>query len=60
MTLHDYASLSILQGLMANPDRYRYIARMVESGEITQEEATLKNIQKANRIADAWIAERDK
>jgi hypothetical protein len=59
MTLHDYASLSILQGLMANPARYEYISDLVERG-CSQEEATLKNIQKANRIADAWIAERNK
>ena len=60
MTLHDYAALKILQGLMANPERYKYMAELVAEDALTNEQATAKNINKANLMADAWIAERNK
>jgi len=45
----------ILQGLMANPERYKYIDRYMYP--IDQEQATHKNVSKALKIADALIAE---
>lgn len=47
--------LVILHALLSNPERYKYIAGLVESGKITQEEATAKNINKARKIADAYL-----
>ena len=41
--------------LLANPERYKYIAGLVESGKITQEEANLKNVHKAYKLAESFI-----
>jgi len=46
---------SILIALLQNPERYKYIAGKVESGELKQEEANLKNIKKAYKIADSFL-----
>ena len=57
MTLRDYFAAKALQGLLANPERYKYIALLVDTNQITQEEATTKNIHKAVMMADALLAE---
>ena len=57
MSLRAYFAGQALQGLLANPKRYAYIAGMVESGAISQEEASAKNARKALLLADALIAE---
>jgi uncharacterized protein YihD (DUF1040 family) len=44
----------ILVALLSNPERYKYIAKLVESKKITQEEANLKNINKAFKIASSF------
>lgn len=44
-----------LQGLLANPERYKYIAGLVDSETISQEEATAKNARKAVYLADALL-----
>jgi len=46
----------ILVALLQNPERYKYIAEKVESGELKQEEANLKNINKAYKIADSFLS----
>lgn len=60
MTLRAYIATAALQGLLANPKRYAYIAGLVESGSITQEEASAKNAHKAVMLADALLAELSK
>lgn len=44
-----------LAALLANPERYKYIADKVERGELDQEQATEKNINKAFKLADQFI-----
>ena len=46
----------ILVALLQNPERYKYISEKVESGELKQEEANLKNINKAYKIADSFLS----
>jgi len=41
--------------LIGNPERYKYIANLVDGNEITQEEATQKNINKALRLAAQFV-----
>ncbi|MDR2652816.1 MAG: hypothetical protein LBC68_10990 [Prevotellaceae bacterium] len=45
----------ILLALLQNPERYKYIASLVESKKISQEDANEKNIRKALKIADTFI-----
>jgi hypothetical protein len=45
---------SILIALLSNPERYKYISELVRSGSITQEEANIKNIHKAYKIAQTF------
>jgi len=47
--------LEVLCALLSNPERYKYISQLVESGELTQEEATKKNIEKSRQIAHQFI-----
>ena len=54
MNIDDIA-LNILCSLISNPRRYDYISKLVESGELSQEEANLKNINKAYKIAESFI-----
>jgi Na+/melibiose symporter-like transporter len=44
----------ILIALLSNPERYKYISELVESGRISQEEANKKNIHKAFKIAETF------
>jgi hypothetical protein len=62
LTKREYFSIMILQGLMANPERYKYIADQMRQKEmygkcLTQAEATAKNCHKAVKMADALIEE---
>lgn len=41
--------------LIANPERYKYIAEKINNGELTNESATAKNIHKAYMLADQFI-----
>jgi hypothetical protein len=41
--------------LLANPERYKYISKLVDSERITQEEANLKNVRKAYKLAETFI-----
>jgi RecJ-like exonuclease len=50
-----YLAGMAMQGLLANPERYKYIAGLVDSGKLTQEEATAKNIRKAFYFADELL-----
>lgn len=64
LTKREYMATMILQGLMANPERYKYIADLMNTDKrnsvISQELATQKNVHKAVLIADALIAELNK
>lgn len=48
-------ALKILCALLSNSERYNYIAHKVATGELSQEEANEKNINKALKIADSFI-----
>ena len=59
MSLRDWFAGMALQGLMANPERYKYIAELLELTTLTQDEATEKNVNKAYMIADAMLERRE-
>lgn len=48
-------ALKILCSLLSNPERYKYIASKVENSELSNFEATQKNIDKAYKIADQFL-----
>ncbi len=50
------AAVRAMEGLLANPERYKYITKLVSEG-MTQEFATAKNAYKALKMADALIKE---
>ena len=60
MSLLEYFAGQALQGLMANPERYKYIAHLMECELTDQKGATQKNVNKAFLIAEAMIAESEK
>ena len=60
MSLLEYYAGQALQGLMANPERYNYIAGLMELELLDQEGATQKNVNKAFLIAEAMIKESEK
>jgi hypothetical protein len=45
----------ILLALLQNPERYKYIADIVDRDIISQEEANMKNINKAFKIAESFM-----
>lgn len=60
LTTRELFAAIALQGLLANPERYKYIAGRVampagQPYSLTQEEATAKNARKAVYLADALI-----
>lgn len=48
-------ALKILCALLSNPERYKYISTLIKEGQVTQEEANEKNINKAFKMADSFI-----
>ncbi len=50
------AAVRAMEGLLANPERYKYITKLVSEG-MTQEFATAKNAYRALKMADALIKE---
>lgn len=58
----DIASLArdIYVAMMGNSERYKYIAGLVDSGQISQDEATAKNISKAYRLATEFVNAQEK
>lgn len=55
-TKREYIATAILQGLMANPQRYKYVTANLETGVWSHEDATQHNAEKAVYLADALIA----
>lgn len=53
--LRDFAAARILAALVASPERYKYIAGKVQSGELSNHAATEKNVTKAILMADQLI-----
>jgi hypothetical protein len=53
--LRDLAAMKILAALVASPERYRYIADKVQSGELSNHAATEKNVTKAILMADQLV-----
>lgn len=48
----------ILSGLLANPQRYKYISKCVKNG-MSQEEATQKNLNKATIMTEQLLKEKE-
>ncbi|MDR1477505.1 MAG: hypothetical protein LBJ00_01025 [Planctomycetaceae bacterium] len=57
LTKREYFAGLALQGLLSNPERYKYIAALVDSGKLSQQEASDKNAHKAVLIADSLLNE---
>ena len=55
MSKRFYAACAAMQGLLSNPERYKYISEKVILGELSQQEATEKNIKKAYYFADELL-----
>lgn len=59
LTKREYMATAILQGLMANPERYKYVVSKMspERGDKawSHEDATRHNAEKAVYLADALI-----
>jgi hypothetical protein len=54
-TNEDELAKEILLALLQNPARYNYVSDLVEKGLITQEQANMKNINKAFKIAKSFM-----
>ena len=59
LTKREYFAGLAMQGLLANLERYKYIAEKVECG-MPQEIASAKNAHKAVLLADALLEELSK
>lgn len=46
---------NLFVALIANPERYKYISEKVSSGQLNNDDATAKNINKAFKLADQFI-----
>lgn len=44
----------VLQALLQNPERYKYISRLVGEKQLSNDDATQKNIEKAYKIVDQF------
>lgn len=55
--LRDFTAAKVLAGLIANPERYRYIAEKVANLELSQYEADQKHVSKAILIAEHFVSE---
>jgi hypothetical protein len=56
----DKLASELFVALIANPERYKYIANKVESGQLDNDAATAKNINKAYKLADQFIESANK
>ena len=59
MNLREYYAGLAMQALIANPERYKYIAEKVNEG-MTNNAASAKNAHKAVLLADALLEELSK
>ena len=55
MLSRDKLAANLFVALIANPERYKYIAKMIEDGKLDNNTATEKNINKAFKLADQFI-----
>jgi hypothetical protein len=55
LSVRDTVALEILKSLVANPERYKYMAYLIESKTLTNEQATEKNLNKAFKMADQFM-----
>ena len=58
MTLRDYLAAHALQGIMANPERWKQVANDYITGKKTYDEASASNVIKAYNLADEALAAR--
>ena len=55
-----YISFEILCALLSNPDRFEYIAERVADHNMSMDEASDKNVNKASVMAKQFVAEAEK
>jgi len=55
MINRDKLASDLFVALIANPERYKYIAKLVEDNKLSNNEATAKNINKAYKLADQFM-----
>ncbi|WP_196160872.1 hypothetical protein [Reinekea sp. G2M2-21] len=53
--LRDYTAVKVLAALVSSPQRYEYVAKKVELCELSNEQATEKNINKSIRMANQFV-----
>jgi len=53
--LRDFTAARILSALVASPERYKYIAKKIKSGELDNKTAPEKNVNKSILMAEAFI-----
>ena len=56
MVDRDKLASELFVALISNPERYKYIAKLMEEKGLSNDEATQKNIHKAYKLADQFIA----
>lgn len=59
LTVRDYFIGQALAGIMANPERWKQIAKDYKSGKKTYDECSKSNVTKAINLADHAIKMRD-
>ena len=57
LTKREYFAGLAMKGLLSNPERYKYIAKCIELGNVNQEGASKKNAHKAVLLSDALLEE---
>lgn len=55
LTKREQFAAAALQGIMANPERWRDIQRRYDKGDLDYDGASIKNAEKAVSLADAMI-----
>ena len=55
LSKREYFAAAAMQGLLANSVRYKYIENEMAKGRLSQQEASMKNANKAVYLADALI-----
>lgn len=53
--LRDIAAINFMAALLSSNERYKYISEKIKNGELTNFEATEKNINKSLIMADQFV-----
>lgn len=53
--LRNHLGKEFLCALLQNPERYKYITKIYKEGKLTNEQANMRNIDKAFHMADSFL-----